>query len=202
MVRVERIVNKIFESNTYVISNDGLKDVWLVDVGDTEKVLSILPLHSIVKGVLLTHTHFDHIYGLNTLHSACRDCFVYTSSYGKVALYDEKKNFSKYHESPFVYEGTNVTILKDGDNIELFSGVFITAYETPGHCPSCLTYVLDNWIFTGDAYIPEVKVVTKLPGGDRAIAKQSLERIIGLAEGKIVCAGHGEFESNIKKRQR
>lgn len=39
--------------------------------------------------------------------------------------------------------------------------------ETPGHCPSCLTYYTDNYIFTGDSYIPNVKVVTKLPYGDK-----------------------------------
>ena len=52
---------------------------------------------------------------------------------------------------------------------------------------------MDNWIFTGDAYIPDVKVLTKLPGGKREIAKQSLERLLGLAEGKNICAGHGEL---------
>ena len=45
---------------------------------------------------------------INALHRAYPDCRVYTSEYGKVALFDENKNFSKYHESPFVYEGTDV----------------------------------------------------------------------------------------------
>ena len=191
MIHIERIINSIFESNTFVISCDGSNDIWLVDVGDTQKVLDILPTDAYVRGVLLTHTHFDHTYGINALHKAYPDCRVFTAEYGKVALYDEKKNFSKYHEAPFVYEGTDVVVLKEGDKMDLYPGVFITAYETPGHCPSCLTYVLGNWIFTGDAYIPDVKVVTKLPGGDRTLAKQSLARIMDLAEGKTVCAGHG-----------
>ena len=70
----------------------------------------------------------------------------------------------------------------------------MTAYETPGHCPSCLTYVLDNWIFTGDAYIPGVKVVTKLPHGDKILAKQSAERILNMAKSKNMCPGHGEID--------
>lgn len=193
MIHVERIINRIFGSNTFVISCDGSKDVWLVDIGDTQKVLDILPPGANVKGVLLSHTHFDHTYGVNALYRAFPDCRVYTAEYGRMALYDEKKNFSKYHEAPFVFEGSDVTVLKDGGVIELFPGVNMTAFETPGHCPSCLTYVLGNWIFTGDAYIPDAKVVTKLPGGDRTLAKQSLQRIMELAEGKIICAGHGDI---------
>lgn len=202
MLEVKRIINDIFTSNTYLLFDPHYTYCWLIDIGDCSKVADALPNGVEVRGVFLTHTHFDHTYGINALHRVFPQCRVYTAEYGKIALYDEKKNFSKYHEAPFVYEGSNVVVLKEGDKIDLYPGVFITAYETPGHCPSCLTYVLDNWIFTGDAYIPDVKVVTKLPGGDRAIAKQSLDKIIGLAEGKIVCAGHGEFESNIKKRQR
>ena len=191
MIQIKRIINSIFESNTFLISCDGSSDIWLVDVGDTEKVLDILPPGANIKGVLLTHTHFDHIYGINTLYRAYPDCCVYTSAYGKVALYDVKKNFSKYHEAPLIYKGKDVKVLNDGETIELFAGVSITAYETPGHCPSCLTYILGNWVFTGDAYIPDVKVVTKLPGGDMLLAEQSTKKILELSEGKIIYAGHG-----------
>ena len=39
------------------------------------------------------HTHFDHTYGINALHEAHPECRVYTAEYGKIALYDDKKNF-------------------------------------------------------------------------------------------------------------
>lgn len=191
MLQVRQIVNCIFSSNTYVLFDEDYNYCWLVDIGDFNKVSDVLPIGIVVKGVFLTHTHFDHIYGANALLRAFYDCQVFTSEYGKVALYDEKKNFSKYHQAPFVYKGTDVTVLKDGDKIELYPGVFMTAYETPGHCPSCLTFVADNWIFTGDAYIPDVKVVTKLPKGEKLLAKVSLKKISVLSAGKLICPGHG-----------
>ena len=64
---------------------------------------------------------------------------------------------------------------------------------TPGHELGCLTFYTGDYIFTGDAYIPGVKVVTKLPGGDRALAAESVEKILRLAEGKTICPGHGEM---------
>ena len=196
MLQVKQIVNSIFTSNTYIVFDSEYDYCWLIDVGDYPKVIEELSKKVTIKGVFLTHAHFDHTCGINDLHKNHPECRVYTSEYGKEALYDEKKNFSKYHNAPFVFEGNDVVVLNDGDKIELYPGVYIIAHETPGHCPSCLTYVLDNWIFTGDAYIPDVKVVTKLPGGDRIMAKQSTEIIIKLAEDKIVCSGHGKIKRN------
>lgn len=193
MIRVERIVNKIFASNTFVISVDGSTNVWLVDVGDTESVLNILPSGSVVRGVFLTHSHFDHIYGINKLHQAFPNCIVYTSEYGKMALYSAKKNFSFYHESPIEYQGENVKIIKEGDEITLYPSVQIRVYETPGHSPSCLTYQIENKLFTGDSYIPDMKVVSKLPKGDKALAQVSLHRILELSTDKDIYPGHGDI---------
>ena len=60
----------------------------------------------------------------------------------------------------------------------------IQFYETPGHNPGCLTIVIGDLLFTGDAYIPEINIVTNLPKGDKKLAEKSLERIKKLAKGK------------------
>lgn len=193
MLQVKQIVNQIFTSNMYVLFDDTYDYCWLIDIGDFNKVADAIPTGVEIKGVFLTHTHFDHTYGVNALHRAFPNCCVYTAEYGKAALYDEKKNFSKYHEAPFIYEGTDVEVLQDNGIIELYPELFMTVIATPGHCPSCLTYVLNDWIFTGDSYIPNVKVVTKLPNGDKLQAKQSIDKILQMAQGKVICPGHGEM---------
>jgi glyoxylase-like metal-dependent hydrolase (beta-lactamase superfamily II) len=63
-------------------------------------------------------------------------------------------------------------------------------YETPGHNPGCLTMVMGDKIFTGDAYIPGVGANTRLPRADKELAKISLERILKLAEGRKILPGH------------
>ena len=143
-----------------------------------------------IKGVLLTHVHYDHIYGLLGLREIFPDIRVYTNEAGRAALRNEKLNYSKYHNDPIVYESQNIVVCDEGTTIDLFDGVSAKVYYTPGHNPSCLTYEVGNYLFTGDAYIPGVKVVTTLKGGDKNLATKSEERILKMADGKIICPGH------------
>lgn len=200
MLQVKQIVNEIFTSNTYILFDDEYDYCWLVDIGDYKKVADALPPNIEIRGVFLTHGHFDHIYGANALHRAFPQCMVYTSAYGQEELYNDKKNFSLYHETSFIYEGKDVLIKGEYDGVELYPNVTMNVFATPGHCPSCLTYCVDKWIFTGDSYIPELKVVTKLRNGNRELAKQSEERILELAKGKTICPGHGEMVYKIEEK--
>ena len=50
--------------------------------------------------------------------------------------------------------------------------------------------VMGDVIFTGDAYIPGVGVNTIPPKSNKKQAKESLERILKLAEGKTILSGH------------
>lgn len=192
MLRIKEIVNNIFTSKTYILYKEGCGSAWLVDIGDVEPVLTFLKEKGLaVAGVIITHGHFDHIYGLPSLVERFPACKVYTSEYGKASLASDKLNMSRYHESPMTYVGDNVVAVHEGDEVRLFedepSMVF---YETPGHNPGCLTMVMGDLIFTGDAYIPGVKVNTQLPHADKVLARQSLERILRLAEGKRILSGH------------
>ena len=60
-----RLENDVFTSNTYVLLERGSQGVWLVDIGDFGKVKKLLTPSNDVKGCFITHSHFDHIYGLN-----------------------------------------------------------------------------------------------------------------------------------------
>lgn len=192
MIQIEEFVNSIFTSKTYILSKPGEDKAWLVDIGDVEPVLAYLDeRHLYVEGVFITHAHFDHIYGLEALVERFPECKVYVCEYAKLALSSEKLNMSKYHGTPINYKSDNAFVVKEGDTMFLFDGEpEMLFYETPGHNPGCLTMVLGNMIFTGDAYIPGVGANTCLPRADKAMAKVSLKRIMKLAEGKTVLSGH------------
>lgn len=192
MLQIKEIVNSIFTSKTYILYKEGCRTAWLVDIGDIEPVQDFLIENGLtVAGVLITHGHFDHIYGLPSLAEKYPSCRVYTTEYGKESLASDKLNMSRYHGSPIKYEGTSVVVVHEGEEKRLFDDeLSMVFYETPGHNPGCLTMVMGDLIFTGDAYIPGVKVSTQLPHADKQLAQQSLDRILRLAEGKRVFPGH------------
>lgn len=130
-----------------------------------------------IKGILLTHSHFDHIYGINDLQDKSSEINVYASFFVKEGLLSEKLNGSLYKEIPFVIKKQDVNILKDGDSIELWKGFLLNVIETPGHGRDCLTFQVKKDLFTGDALIPDKRVFTKMKSGDKKQARDSINRI-------------------------
>ena len=163
-----------------------------MDIGDVKPVLEYLNEKKLtVEGVFLTHAHFDHIYGLEALVGHFPNCKVYVTEYTKQALASDKLNMSRYHGDRINYDKDNVVVVQEGESMTLFEDESqILFYETPGHNPGCLTMVMGDIIFTGDAYIPGVGANTRLPRANKEQAKESLERILMLAEGKEVLSGH------------
>lgn len=183
------IVNTIFTSRTYILEEDACPAVWLVDCGDFDKVLDRIG-DKAIAGVLLTHAHFDHIYGLPELLSLFPQCLIVTNETGLAALGSDKANMSRYNGTPLQVTPTNVMLVHDGDSVPIFDGIMARIYETPGHNPSCLTFEIGNLLFTGDAFIPGEKVITALPGGSKSIAAASVARILELGNGKVILPGH------------
>ena len=122
---------------------------------------------------------------------------IYTNTAGIEALKDPRQNLSHYHsEYPdiSIEAPDNVCILKEGDELNVL-GETVKVYETPGHAPSCFTYIMGDNAFTGDAYIPGVKVFTGFPHSNRKQAAESVERILQLASQYLILPGHTVPES-------
>lgn len=191
---IEKVVNRISRSITYVIPTGTDKECWLVDCGD--KIDDILEQGWFVKGVLLTHSHVDHIYGLNRLVEVFPDALVYTNEYGKEGLLNPRVNFSKYHTDlvNFVFtKPDNIKVLRV-EGVSAFDvGFEVEVMFTPGHVPDCISYRIGNCVFTGDAYIKGEKTNTGFPRSDKEKASESLERLIALASnGYEMMCGHPE----------
>lgn len=190
MVNVRQIQNSFFAVANYLITDDSADYCWLVDVGGIGKIKEAAEGKTI-KGVFLTHSHHDHMFGINDLMESYPDCTIYLSEAGVEVLASDKLNFSKYVGPVVSYQGSNLVTFNEIKEFELFPDITLKAIPTPGHSEDSVTYKLDNFLFTGDAYIPGVPVVTKLRGGDRGLAKQSTEFIHSLiGENTALCPGH------------
>lgn len=191
------IVNHIFNSITYILPVGELNYCYLVDCGDVENVIE----HGwCVRGVLLTHCHCDHIYGLNKLLEVFPKAVIYTNDDGRDGLQNPKWNFSRYHEdlSDFRLEHPeNVRVIDKECILELECALTAEAFFVPGHDPSCIAYRIGDSLYTGDAYIPGVQPVTSFPRSDKNLACESLSRLQAMEKsGLIVRPGHWIDYSN------
>lgn len=178
-MEIQSHINTVYNSVCYRIGTT------LIDPGDSWDGFEN------AKTVLLTHAHFDHIYGLNQLLRMSPHNKVYTNEQGKEMLLDARKNMSLYHGDPFVFtHPEQIVLVKDGEEINLGNKLIAKAIFTPGHHPSCITWIVGDVLFSGDSYIPGIKTVTNLPGGDKKKAIESLALIKKLASDYTVHPGH------------
>ena len=184
---IRQVVNTVFNSCSYVLSGGDAS--WIVDCGDVDLLLPLIDGQ--LKGVMITHSHFDHIYGLNNLMALFPGIHVLTNEAGREGLLSDKLNFSRYHETPFILDvPENIEIIADGDYVNLFEDVSAQAIYTPGHSPCSVTWQVGNVLFTGDSYIPGVRTVTNFPNSDKRVAQLSREYILQLALQGQVYPGH------------
>jgi len=191
-VRVKRFINTQLQSNSYVIFSENETSAWIIDPGDTVPLLGFLNEKDLIlKGVIVTHTHFDHIYGLNELRHQYKDLLIYASEDSKELFVSTRLNGSLYAEIPFVVDLNGITFLKNGDVFPLWNNANMKAYETPGHNVDCMSYYIDCYLFSGDSFIPGIKVHLKSKNANKELALETIKWIKGFfSENTMICPGH------------
>lgn len=199
MLEVTRFVNSRFGSNTFILSHPEHDDIWVVDPGDTEPVFEWMKTHqkTSIDGTLLTHAHFDHIYGVNEIVSKFTECIVFIANdYGMNALRNPKVNGSRYTDEGPIMISESAIINFYCDTMQLWEGVNMQTINTPGHSDDSQCMLVEGMLFTGDTLIKDVRTVTKLRGGSVEKLEESMKVIAALKGNNLrVMPGHGdEFE--------
>lgn len=172
---VHKIVNDILQSCTYIISVKDSNQAFVVDCGDIEPLRSYFRRESkTVIGVILTHAHFDHVYGLKELLADYPIMKVYAGEKTIKGLADPDINMSYLYDEDFILElkPEQYYILQNGDCFDVL-GVNSKAIATPGHDIDCTTFIVGDTIFTGDSYNPASPVFCKWSRSDETKAKEN-----------------------------
>lgn len=164
-MNVHTIHNSILNSCTYIISKKESTDAYLIDCGDIipiRKYLEFNQLHLI--GVFLTHGHYDHVYGLKELMLEYPDLQVCGTVEALNALSNSDRNMSYMYDIEDEYEIDPTKIIRielsNESKITIFGNAVHCLY-TPGHDIDCMSYLIGNNLFTGDAYNPEFEVYAR-----------------------------------------
>lgn len=196
-LKIGRIVLGMCQTNCYFVYKDGdgqaERDVIVFDPADKgEYIYSRLKEKGFrAAAILLTHGHFDHIWGVEELKGL---------SGAKVYAYEEEKevcesasvNVSKGAGRPCTVKAD--FYLKDGEEITV-AGMTCRLIATPGHTKgSCCYYFEDNKILiSGDTLFQESVGRTDLPTGSMGgLVRSVREKLMPLPEEVKVYPGHGE----------
>lgn len=150
------------ENFIYLIQDHASNQIAVVDPGwESDKIVAFAQnLGCTITDVLLTHSHFDHVSGLNALLDATK---------AQVHLLKEEAQFWNEHLEI-------ATLHYDGEVIYL-GETPIEILHTPGHTPGSVCYLIAGHLFTGDTLFVLGCGRCDLPGGDPNEMYRSLYRL-------------------------
>ena len=164
--------------NCFVFRRDGSDRAVVVDPGDEpDRILGAIDeLGLTVEGILLTHTHFDHIGAVAPVARAT-GAPVWCPEIETQVLADIN-SFVPPGIGPFEsYEADHT--LSGGEKLEL-AGMEIDVIFTPGHSPGHVTYSIpdEEAIFSGDVLFQGSVGRTDLPFGDWPTLLESIRTLV------------------------
>lgn len=186
-----------YQVNAYLLCPEGTRDAVLIDPGDDIAKLkhAIAEKGRVLKGILLTHGHFDHMLSAQPL-SRVTGAPVYIHPLDQELLCDAEKcsynAMAAYQPCPVDFEADELT-----DAIEI-AGMKFEVLHTPGHTRgSVCFYDGENGVlFSGDTLFCAGFGRMDLYGGSPVQMRASLRRLFDLPGNTRVLCGHG-YETTI-----
>lgn len=190
---------------TYVVYDEDSRDAVVID-----PVLDYNPIGSVVSDqsfqqvvdfvaennlnlhyVLETHAHADHLSSSQLFRDEYPDIKVAISE----RITDVQSVFKTVYnlEESFVTDGNQFdTLIKDFETFEAGT-LSIKALPTPGHTPACLSFLIGDAVFTGDAlFMPDYGTGRcDFPAGDaRTLYRCVTDNLYSLPDETRVFVGH------------
>jgi hydroxyacylglutathione hydrolase len=179
-------------TNCYIVRRDGAAgEAVVIDPGaDIAGIrLGLDRAGARCAGILLTHSHYDHIGALAELAEATK-APVWLPE-GELDVFRRPNDFfGGLGISIRGYEGASA-LLRGGERIEA-AGTTFEVTAVPGHSPGHLAYFSDGCLFSGDVLFAGSVGRTDLPFGDWSALLESI-RVLADAypPETIVYPGHG-----------
>lgn len=220
-------IREFFDSDTstmsYLVSDPVTKDTVIIDpVLDYDVLRSQTSTDSagtlmeaiekdglVVRAILETHAHADHLSAAQFLARRYRAPVGIGAGIAQV-----QQAFAKILHLPahVPTDGLQFDLLLEAGRVYDFGSLQVKTLATPGHTPACLSYLIGDAVFTGDALFIEDYGTgrTDFPAGSARSLFKSIKDVLYQLPGETrVFVGHdyqpGErelrFESTIAKEK-
>lgn len=177
-MKINRIISGSLESNGYIIYDKEGGEGFIIDPGDNANLFlkEINKLGIRIKGILLTHHHYDHVGAVGDLSKELL-CPV-----------------SIHKEDAEMYKGKADRLLEDGDSF-LIGKEKLKVIHTPGHTRGGVCYFSEDSkvAFTGDTIFNIDLGRTDLIDGSPVVMGETIRNIIAKWDDNItIYPGHGD----------
>ncbi|WJG10649.1 hydroxyacylglutathione hydrolase [Aliiglaciecola sp. LCG003] len=165
-------------TDNYIWCLHDTHNCWVVDPGDAEPVIAFCNANGLIlKGILITHHHWDHTGGIEQLTQVYPDIGVLGPDYGNISGLTQR--------------------VKQGDEVEL-AGLDMTfqVIEVPGHTLDHVAYYGNGLVFCGDTMFSAG--CGRLFEGTPQQMLHSLKKIMQLPEQTVVYCTHEYTMANLK----
>jgi glyoxylase-like metal-dependent hydrolase (beta-lactamase superfamily II) len=180
-----------FETNAYVITCAETRETAVIDVGfDASAVADrLIADRLVVRYLLNTHAHYDHIAGMRELQQRVGGTFWLHP--GDRFLADAVASQGAAFGLPAARAPEEIHDLADGQRLTLGTEQ-LEVLHTPGHSPGSVTFRWGQVLWVGDLLFAGSVGRTDLPGGSFDALRRSVRgRLFPLGDDLRVLPGHG-----------
>jgi glyoxylase-like metal-dependent hydrolase (beta-lactamase superfamily II) len=190
MAEIHTLVVGQLQTNCYILKTGS--EAIIVDPGDEpERIIRFIKDIKVKPTrIIATHTHFDHVLGVDGVRKATKIPFLIHSDDLPMlqSMQVRVRQFMGFEVPPPPKVDGYV---KDGDLLSV-GDEKIHVLHTPGHSPGSISLSGDGYVLTGDALFNQSIGRTDLPGGDLKTLQHSItDRLFKLDDDTIVYPGHG-----------
>ena len=197
-MKVTRFENSPCGENVYLLWNEMSKHALVIDPGmmsgeERDAITHFIEEQNLViKQVLLTHCHVDHIASARwiaqhyqvTIAASEADAPLANALEEQVQRFHLRLDASPLSIDQYLHEGDSLML--DDEEIKVI--------ETPGHTPGGLVFYVANAsiAFTGDSIFMGSVGRTDLPGGNMQQLINALrDKVLTLPDETVLAPGHG-----------
>jgi len=208
----------VLDSRMYIIIHDKTEqEALIIDPLICDEAVPVLKNLSHAT-ILLTHSHYDHISGVNWLRNQVNTTVLcsetcakkITDSHENLAAFStvlvmgksekEQELASEFMELDYTCRADET--FKEETSFE-FGSYHVDIIHTPGHseCSQCIKLTTKEQgltpeiVFTGDSLVNGHDVITRLPGGSKRDYKKITKPFLDtIADDVVIMPGHGDWD--------
>ncbi len=198
------VVNE-FATNCYIYKDSESNNAIIIDPGgETKEIFNFIERNKLnIEKVVLTHSHYDHIKGLeDIIRFFPVEVIIHQEEYPLVV--DNQKNLSLFLGEKCIKNLDIIKWKKVKDQETFYCGKQkIKILHTPGHTIGSICIYLENnnILFSGDTLFCGSVGRTDFPTGNIDMLDESLKKIFSLPEETMFLPGHNNYCYLKKEKQ-